>query len=98
MQDSAGSRPTYSLRALSRMLEYARAAAPTYGLQRALYDGGAMAFLTQLDAASAVVLERLLQTHLLGATRPSEVKVTHIVAARKNCRTLWKLPNFGADI
>ncbi|CAL5218660.1 g365 [Coccomyxa viridis] len=66
--DGAGSKPAYNLRTLSRALQYARAALPQYGLQRALYDGCAMAFLTQLHPSSAPAMERLLQTHILSGT------------------------------
>jgi midasin (ATPase involved in ribosome maturation) len=63
--DGAGSKPSYNLRTLSRALQYARVALPQYGLQRGLYDGCAMAFLTQLHPSSAPAMERLLQTHIL---------------------------------
>ena len=66
LTDGAGAKPGYNLRTLCRALEYARLALPVYGLQRSLYDGAAMAFLTQLAPASAPVLERLLAQHLLG--------------------------------
>ena len=46
--DGAGQKPAYNLRTLSRALDYARGAAPSYGMQRALYDGVSMAFLTQV--------------------------------------------------
>jgi midasin len=35
-------------------------------LQRALYDGFAMSFLTQLDPGCAPRLEKLMQQHLVG--------------------------------
>ncbi len=65
MEDGAGAKPGYSLRTLCRALVYARAALPVYGLERALWDGAAMAFLTQLAPSSAPALERLLRTQLL---------------------------------
>ena len=65
--DGGGAKPAYNLRTLCRALEYARAALPVYGLQRSLYDGCAMAFLTQLAPGAAPALERLLQAHILGA-------------------------------
>ena len=65
--DGGGAKPAYNLRTLCRALEYTRAALPMYGLQRALYDGCAMTFLTQLAPAAAPALERLLQAHILGA-------------------------------
>eukprot|EP00887_Chlorella_sp_A99_P000601 scaffold17.g601.t1 len=66
LQDGAGHKPAYNLRTLCRALEYAAAAAPVYGLQRGLWDGFAMSFLTQLDPGSAPRLEALMQAHLLG--------------------------------
>ena len=50
-------KPQYSLRTLSRALEYVRHAAPVYGIQRALYDGFAMSFQTLLKRESAEELE-----------------------------------------
>lgn len=58
-------RPGYSLRTLSRALEYTVAALPIYGFQRALFDGFCMGFLTLLDRPSAPTMERLLVKHLL---------------------------------
>jgi midasin len=65
LTDGGGGKPGYSLRTLCRALTYTRAALPAYGLQRALYDGAAMAFLTQLAPDSAPRMEALLRTHLL---------------------------------
>ena len=47
-------------------------ATPMYGLQRALYDGFAMAFLTQLNDECAPRVEGLLQR----AFNPQNSKVT----------------------
>ena len=66
LQDGAGHKPAYNLRTLCRALEYAASAAPVYGIQRALWDGFAMSFLTQLDPSCAPRLEQLMQRHLLG--------------------------------
>ena len=66
--DSADQKPQYSLRTLSRACEYVRAATGMYGLQRALFDGFAMSFLTLLKTESGVVLESLMVKHLLRGT------------------------------
>jgi midasin len=66
LQDGAGHKPTYNLRTLSRALEYAARASAVYGLQRALYDGFAMSFLTQLDPASTEIMLKLMLQHLVG--------------------------------
>jgi hypothetical protein len=73
LTDGAGQRPAYSLRTLCRALDYARRAAPLYGLQRALYDGAAMSFLTQLSPESAPRMEALLQQHLLPGVKNLKV-------------------------
>lgn len=66
LQDGAGHKPTYNLRTLSRALEYVAKASPLYGLQRALYDGFAMSFLTQLDPVSTNIMEQLMLHYLVG--------------------------------
>ena len=72
--DSADQKPQYSLRTLSRACEYVRAATGIYGLQRALFDGFAMSFLTLLKTESGVILEKLMVKHLL---RGTALKVRH---------------------
>jgi hypothetical protein len=62
--DSANQKPQYSLRTLARALEFVRVAWPVYGQARALYDGFAMAFHTQLHADCAPVLDALLQVRV----------------------------------
>ena len=79
LKDSAGARPSYNLRTLTRALEYCRQALPTYGLQRALYDGLAMAFLTQLHPDSMQMLEHLLRKSVFGSMRPKDFKVISIL-------------------
>lgn len=76
--DGAGQKPAYNLRTLSRALDYARTATPAYGLQRALYDGAAMAFLTQLAPASAARMEALIAKHLLPGVKSVKVGLLSI--------------------
>jgi len=64
LQDAAGHKPAYNLRTLCRSLEYAAMTSPIYGLQRALYDGLCMSFITQLEPAGGVVLERIMKNAL----------------------------------
>lgn len=52
LTDGAGHRPAYSLRTLCRALDYARRAAPAYGLTRSLWDGLSMSFVTQVGDKS----------------------------------------------
>lgn len=73
LADGAGLKPSYNLRTLCRALDYARAALPVYGLQRAVYDGFAMSFLTQLQADSAARMDALLRHHFLPGTTTLKV-------------------------
>jgi len=65
LQDGAGVKPIYNLRTLSRALEYTHACASTYGIKRALLDGLAMSFQTQLDRNSSNILDTLMQSLFL---------------------------------
>lgn len=71
--DSANQKPQYSLRTLSRALEYARSAMGTYGLQRALFDGLSMTFVTLLSNATAPRVSALLDRHILRGARLADV-------------------------
>jgi midasin (ATPase involved in ribosome maturation) len=81
LTDGGGGKPGYSLRTLCRALSYTRAALPAYGLQRALYDGAAMAFLTQLAPDSAPRMEALLRTHLLPGVTSLKVRAASVCQA-----------------
>ncbi|KAI8847260.1 P-loop containing nucleoside triphosphate hydrolase protein [Chytridium lagenaria] len=54
---------------LSRALAYARTTAPTFGLQRALYEGFLMTFTTMLSADSFVLVDALITQHVLAGIR-----------------------------
>lgn len=67
--DGTGHRPHYSLRTLCRALRYV-SANPCYSLQRSLYEGFCLSFLTQLDRSSHPVVQKLVCQHiLLGNTK-----------------------------
>ncbi|MEQ2239596.1 AAA ATPase midasin, partial [Ilyodon furcidens] len=62
--DGTGHRPHYSLRTLCRALSYA-AANPCHSVQRSLYEGFCMSFLTQLDRSSHPLVQKLVCQHIL---------------------------------
>ncbi|KAM4713456.1 midasin isoform 2-T2 [Anableps anableps] len=62
--DGTGHRPHYSLRTLCRALSYA-AANPCHSVQRSLYEGFCMSFLTQLDRSSHPMVQKLVCQHIL---------------------------------
>ncbi len=64
LTDGANQRPHFSLRTLSRTLEFTKRIAKQYGYQRALYEGACMSFLTQLDTKSYPVMKELIKKHL----------------------------------
>ncbi|XP_050232290.1 midasin isoform X2 [Mercurialis annua] len=70
LQDGANQKPQYSLRSLYRALEYTREAKGKFKLQKALYDGFCMFFLTMLDKPSAKVMKAMIKTKLLKGIKP----------------------------
>lgn len=69
LSDSAGQKPSFNLRSLVRAMQYAAFATPIQGLQRALYDGCLMLFVTMLDAPSTMRMEALIKQHVLGGAK-----------------------------
>ena len=65
--DGANQRPQYSLRTLCRALSYCAGALQLYGLERALWDGFHMTFVTQLQQAHQPLVEALMLAHLIKA-------------------------------
>ncbi|KAM4633655.1 midasin [Polymixia lowei] len=63
--DGTGHRPHYSLRTLCRALKYV-AANPCNSVQRSLYEGFCLSFLTQLDRSSHPLVQKLVCQHILG--------------------------------
>nr|XP_057921265.1 midasin [Doryrhamphus excisus] len=62
--DGTGHRPHYSLRTLCRALKYV-AANPCHAVQRSLYEGFCLSFLTQLDRRSHPLVQKLVCQHIL---------------------------------
>ena len=65
--DGANQKPHFSLRTLTRTLDYVVKMGPIYGLRRAMFEGFSMSFLTLLDQASERVLTPRVDKALLGA-------------------------------
>uniref|UniRef100_A0A3Q3ARQ7 Midasin n=1 Tax=Kryptolebias marmoratus TaxID=37003 RepID=A0A3Q3ARQ7_KRYMA len=64
LMDGTGHRPHYSLRTLCRALKYA-AGDPCHNVQRSLYEGFCLSFLTQLDRRSHPLVQNLVCKHIL---------------------------------
>ncbi|XP_062980947.1 midasin [Elgaria multicarinata webbii] len=62
--DGTGHRPHYSLRTLCRALRFA-SSNPCNNIQRSLYEGFCLGFLTQLDRISYPVVQRLICQYIL---------------------------------
>uniref|UniRef100_A0A3Q3JWH6 Midasin n=1 Tax=Monopterus albus TaxID=43700 RepID=A0A3Q3JWH6_MONAL len=62
--DGRGHRPHYSLRTLCRALKYV-AENPCHSVQRSLYEGFCLSFLTQLERSSYPVVQKLVCQHIL---------------------------------
>lgn len=70
IEDGRGRPPQFSLRTLSRSLEYARMAASVYSFPVALYNGLLVYFCSQLSPASLSVLEKTLNKLKPASVRP----------------------------
>lgn len=64
--DGANEVPHFSLRTLTRVLTYVNDVSPFYGLERSLYEGFCMGFLTLLSRDSEKLVMPLITEHLLG--------------------------------
>ncbi len=64
--DGANEVPHFSLRTLTRVLTYVNEVSPYYGLDRALYEGFCMGFLTLLNQQSENRVMPLILDHLFG--------------------------------
>uniref|UniRef100_A0A8C4LI47 Midasin n=1 Tax=Equus asinus asinus TaxID=83772 RepID=A0A8C4LI47_EQUAS len=67
--DGTGHKPHYSLRTLCRALRFA-ASNPCSNIQRSLYEGFCLGFLTQLARASHPIVQKLICQHIV----PGNVK------------------------
>nr|XP_056712126.1 midasin [Euleptes europaea] len=66
--DGTGHRPHYSLRTLCRALRFA-SSNPCNNIQRSLYEGFCLGFLTQLDRVSYPVVQKLIHHYISGNTK-----------------------------
>ncbi|XP_037699423.1 midasin isoform X2 [Choloepus didactylus] len=71
--DGTGHRPHYSLRTLCRALRFA-AFNPCSNIQRSLYEGFCLGFLTQLDRASHPIVQKLICQHIVSGNVKSLLK------------------------
>ncbi|XP_014636596.1 PREDICTED: midasin [Ceratotherium simum simum] len=71
--DGTGHKPHYSLRTLCRALRFA-ASNPCSNIQRSLYEGFCLGFLTQLDRASHPIVQKLICQHIVSGNVKSLLK------------------------
>ncbi|KAJ7341746.1 hypothetical protein JRQ81_006597 [Phrynocephalus forsythii] len=71
--DGTGHRPHYSLRTLCRALRFA-STNPCNNIQRSLYEGFCLGFLTQLDRTSYPVVQKLICQHILSGNTKNLLK------------------------
>ena len=76
LADGSDRRPHFSLRNLSRAMNYAVDLAPMYGLRRAMYEGFCMTFTTSLNKESENILRMLVQSHVFGSST-NQNKILH---------------------
>lgn len=69
LTDGVGARPHYSLRTLTRALQYAVSTINQSSLRRALYEGFMMCFSTCLNQESAAVLDNIAKRRVFGTAK-----------------------------
>ncbi|XP_052724837.1 midasin isoform X1 [Vigna angularis] len=84
LQDGANQKPQYSLRSLYRALEYMLKAERKFGLQKALYDGFNMFFVSLLDGSSAEIMRQKISSLLLGGHMPPHVHLSRYLEKSKS--------------
>ncbi|WVZ26656.1 hypothetical protein V8G54_005200 [Vigna mungo] len=84
LQDGANQKPQYSLRSLYRALEYMQKAERKFGLQKALYDGFNMFFVSLLDGSSAEIMRKKISSLLLGGHMPPHVHLSRYLEKSKS--------------
>ncbi|KAJ9652871.1 AAA ATPase midasin, partial [Neophaeococcomyces mojaviensis] len=68
LTDGAGDLPHFSLRSLTRCLQYVQRHAPSHGLRRAMHEGMQMSFLTVLSQKSQQIALSVIEQHLLNSS------------------------------
>ena len=69
LSDTSNKRPHYSMRTLSRALQFSVDTAHLFGLRRAVWEGFAMAFMMSLDEKSTQLVFSLARTTLLSSVK-----------------------------
>ncbi|KAF8923232.1 hypothetical protein BGZ52_010090, partial [Haplosporangium bisporale] len=78
LADGAGQRPHFSMRTLTRALQFVREIVETYGLRRSMYEAFSMTFLTQLNKDSEKIVRALVEQHLLNGVKNPRAVITQI--------------------
>lgn len=75
--DGAGYKVNYNMRSYCRFLMYIAKMTKIYGLERSLLDAASMAFLTQLDSNSSILMSNLIQKYL--CQKNLKVAILHLL-------------------
>ncbi|KAF9437661.1 AAA ATPase midasin [Entomortierella beljakovae] len=78
LADGANQRPHFSMRTLTRALQFVREIVSTYGLRRSIYEAFSMTFLTQLNKDSERAVQALVEKHLLNGVKNPRQLVTQV--------------------
>ncbi|KAH3662481.1 hypothetical protein OGAPHI_005733 [Ogataea philodendri] len=78
LADGSNQKPHFSVRTLTRTLQYVRDILPIYGLRRSLYEGFCMSFLTLLDASSETKLRPLIEKYTIQRLKNAKSVISQI--------------------
>ncbi|QSL65832.1 hypothetical protein MERGE_000110 [Pneumocystis wakefieldiae] len=76
--DSAGQKPHYNIRTLTRTLIYVNEICHLYGLHRSLYEGFCMLYLTLLDSKSEEILHPIIKQYTLNHVKNLKSSISQI--------------------
>ncbi|EMR10018.1 hypothetical protein PNEG_01773 [Pneumocystis murina B123] len=76
--DSAGQKPYYNIRTLTRTLMYVNEICHLYGLHRSLYEGFCMLYLTLLDRKSEEILHPIIKQHTFNHLKNLKSSISQI--------------------
>ncbi|KAG0370064.1 AAA ATPase midasin [Gamsiella multidivaricata] len=95
LADGANQRPHFSMRTLTRALQFVREIVSTYGLRRSIYEAFSMTFLTQLSKDSERVVKALVEKHLLNGVKNPRQLTTQVPRKPEISESGKELIQFG---
>lgn len=76
--DGSSQRPHFSIRTLTRTLQYVNDIIAIYGLRRSLFEGFCMSYLTLLDLPSEKILKPIIEKYTIGKLKNTKAVMNSV--------------------